>query len=490
MWRPPAAAAANLALAALMLAALLVRTRELDQGIVRFHPTRHYRSAVLARACYYDHAPDVPEWAKRVGDANRGMQQAGEPPIMEWLACGAYLAIGHENVMIPRLFAVIIWVLGAIPLFGLARRLSSESGALIAAALYLFLPYGIVASRNFQPDQLMTVASVTAILALVRHHDNLSRRSVSEGGRFVAAAAVGIAGLIKPMSVFLTVPVALVLARPIAVTAAGMIVPALYYGYSAVAGSLVQDQMRMRFEPHLIPTPFFYGGMWRMISRVETVPLFLLALVAIFAARDRLTRWILGALFAGYAMFAVAFTYHMPTHDYYHLPYIAVTALGVGALFARVAGSSRLWSAAALALATTIAVSGSILAWPRLHTDNAAQYQRMYEEIGALAEHDTKALFLDTEYGFAMMYHGEISGDSWPNVDDLAAEKIDGRPEIDAEARFVRDYEKWNPSFFIVTDLGSLAAEKDLQQMLDRRATPVRITDQYRVYKFDGSVAR
>ena len=94
----------------------------------------------------------------------------------------------------------------------------------------------------------------------------------------------------------------------------------------------------------------------------------------------------------------------------------------------------------------------------------------MYEEIGELTAHDTRALFLDTEYGYALMYHGQISGDSWPNRDDLAAEAIDGRPAVDAETRYVRDYADWGPRYFVVTDLGSLEASPDLQEMLERRA--------------------
>jgi hypothetical protein len=480
----------SIALAAMMLLALLVCARELGEDIVRFHPTRHYRSAVLARACYYDHASGIPDQKKRVADANREMQQAGEPPIMEWLACGAYLAAGREDVIMPRALAVLIWVSGAIPLFMLAARLSSRSGALIAASLYLFLPYAIVASRNFQPDQLMTVASIVAILALVRHHDQPGP------ARFVAAAAaVAAAGLIKPMSVFLTVPVLVVLAcirdepirsriaHAVGLLVMAMLLPVAFYGYSAAAGSLFQDQMRMRFEPHLLATPFFRDGMLRMMSRVETLPLLALAIIAIGAASDRLARRVLAALFAGYALFAVVFTYHMPTHDYYHLPYIGVTALGVGALFARVAG--RVPAAAVVGLCAIIAVAGSIVAWPRLHVPDAPAFARIYKEIGQLVAHDTKVLFLDAEYGFAMMYHAEISGDSWPNRDDLAAEAIDGRPAIDAETRFARDYEAWHPSYFIVTDLGALAAAPDLQAMLAARATPVGITDRYRVYRFN-----
>jgi hypothetical protein len=256
-----------------------------------------------------------------------------------------------------------------------------------------------------------------------------------------------------------------------------------YYGYSAVAGSLVRDQMRMRFEPHLLGTAFFWGGLARMVSRVETIPLLVLALAASFLASDRIARLVMAALLAGYAAFAVIFTYHMPTHDYYHLPYIAVVSLGVAMLIARV--EQRLPSAAVLTLCAGIAIAGSVSARPRLHVENAAAFATMYKEIGDLAEHDVKALFLDSEYGFALMYHGEISGDSWPNRDDLAAEAFDGRPIVDAETRFDRDYQGWEPGYFIVTDLASLNASPDLQRLLDRRASPIRITDRYRVYRFN-----
>mgnify|MGYP006268956145 FL=1 len=476
-----------------MLLGLVVRLHEITQPIVRFHPTRHYRSAVLARACYYDIAPGIPEWARKVADANRGMQQAGEPPLMEWAACGAYLALGHEDIVIPRVLAILIWLSGAIPVWLIARRLASPTAAALAACLHLFMPYGIIASRNFQPDPLMTVASLWAIYALLRHHDEPTRLRFA-----VAGLAVGAAGLIKPMSVFITVPVLgmLALIEPLPwkqriqagaeLLLVSMLAPLLFYGYSATMGSLVQDQMKMRFEPQLISTPFFWNGLGRMISRAETVPLFLVALLGAAIARDRVARWVLAGLFVGWAMFAVAFTYHFPTHDYYHLPYLPVVAVGAALVLARVESfvpsAARVGGATVLCLAT-IGV-GTLQAWPRLHEDNADRFAQVYKDVGELAEHETRVLFLDTEYGFAMMYHAEISGDSWPNVDDLAAEAIDGRAKISAEARFVRDYEDWGPTYFIVTDMRSLRDEKDLQEMLAKRATPVRFTSDYQVYKF------
>ena len=477
-----------------MFAALAVRTRELDQPVVRFHPTRHYRSAVLARACYYDHASGIPASAKAVADANRVMQPVGEPPVMEWLACAAYLAGGAENILIPRTIAVLVWVAGAIPVSLIAVRVASPTAAIVASALYLFLPYSIVASRNFQPDGLMTLASLWAMLALLRYRDDPRRSRL-----IVAATLIGIAGLIKPMSIFLTIPTVVAVAafpagartrrsivRASALVAGGLLPPLLYYGAEALTGTLVQDQMRMRFEPHLIATPFFWRGLITMAARVETLPLLGLTVIGMFVAPDRLARRLLAALLAGYASFAMAFTYHMPTHDYYHLPYVAVVALGVAVVFARCERivSSRTAELLALVLATVIAVVGSRIAWPRLHVDDADHLARMYEEIGALTDHDTRALFLDTEYGYALMYHGQISGDAWPNRDDLAAEAIDGRPAVDADTRYARDFEGWGPNYFVVTDLGSFDASPDLATMLDRHATPVRITNQYRVYRF------
>ncbi len=241
----------------------------------------------------------------------------------------------------------------------------------------------------------------------------------------------------------------------------GMLAPLIFYGNSALRGSLVQDQMKMRFEPQLMGSMFFWGGLSRMISRVETWPLFILAVIGAVVARERAARALLAALFIGYFAFAVAFTYHMPTHDYYHLPFLPVIAIGVAVLFARLeAFVPRIaGTAAALALGAITLVVGTRTAWPRMEFPDAATYAQMYRDVGEVAEHDTHVLFLDPEYGFSMMYHAEVSGDSWPNVDDLAAEAIDGRAPINADARFERDYAWASPTYFIVTDLDSLAQE-------------------------------
>jgi Dolichyl-phosphate-mannose-protein mannosyltransferase len=483
--------------AVVLAAALAIRLHEIDQPLVTFRAIRHYRSAIIARDFYYHATSGIAPQMLLVADANRAIQQAGEPPLMELLACLTYLVLGHENTAWPRAYAATAWVLGAIPLYFLGLRVGSRRASLIACALFLFLPYGIIASRNFQPDAVMTLASLCALLALIRYAEQ-----PEPPRRAAAIALVGLALLIKPMSLFLTVPVliGLHLARGkkprlalggLIITLALCFIPAgLYYGYAAIFGNFVKDQMQTRFVPNLMLTSFFWFGLLTQVRRVFTWPIFVIGLIGSVLAPSRLARVLMACLWIGYAAFAVAFTYHMPTHDYYHWPYIAVVALGVAALFARIEQTlaaslpARVMDALVLTTGLVIAVLGTRAAWPRLEVRGAADELARYREIGELAHHDTRVLFLDPEYGYPLMYHAEVAGDTWPNQDDVNAERLGGRPPIDANARFERDYEGFNPHYFVVTDLDSFDAQTDLQALLKERATLIHQVPHYRVYKF------
>jgi len=465
----------------------------LDQPLLSFHPTRQFRSAIIARACFVERA-DVPEWSRQVARANRAMQPAGEPPLLEWLACVAYGAVGQERLAIPRLLSVVAWVLGALPLFALARRFAGATGAAVALSTYLFVPYGVVASRAFQPDALMTSAALFAMLAIARYFEHQSRRRL-----FMAATAIAAAAVIKPMSVFLTVPAiagvafadgslrALLRRSTWAVMVFGLLPAALVYGYSAVFGTLARDQMHLRFVPTLIPTAFFWEGLWTQIGRVLGPTLFAVAVVGTVLA-DRRARVELAALWVGYLAFAIVFTYHMPTHDYYHLPYIALAALACAALVATLQrhlearGFASLGYAIALGAIVLVVSAGAVRALRQLAIDDRGAIT-MYEEIGALAEHHRRVLFLDTAYGYPLMYHGQVAGDSWPSSDDVAAEGLGGASAISAEERFARDFADYAPAFFIVTDLRSLGEQLDLQRWLGANAEVVRQTSKYHVYR-------
>lgn len=489
---------ANVLLAVLVAGGLGIRVHRIDEPLMSFHPTRQYRSAIIARSCYYDVNPSVPAWSRDVAQANRKMQPQAELPLMEWLACAGYSLVGRETFAVPGVLAVTWWVLGVLPLYRLSLRLTSAASALAGVAVYLFLPYGIVASRSFQPDGLMTMCALWTTLQVVRYYEDPTPRRL-----FAAALLIALSTLVKPMSIFFTLAALAgvsIAARgwrrawtsPDFYTLAGLgLLPAaVYYGSAALFGQFSKDQLRLRFVPDLLGSSFFWRGWLTQIRRVFGVPLLVAALAGVPLARPGLSRNLQAGLWIGYVLFAIAFTYHMPTHDYYHLPFIAAVALGiatcVGRLESFLLGYVGRPAAASFALvvALVVAVAGSAIAWPHLNQPAIAKTTGRYEEIGELAGHDLNVLFLDLEYGYPLMYHGHVSGDAWPTMDDLAAESLGGTAPIDADTRFARDYADFGPRYFVVTDLASFDAQPDLQRLLERRATLVKKTAAYRVYRF------
>jgi dolichyl-phosphate-mannose-protein mannosyltransferase len=482
-----------------ILGGSLVRLPGLADPILTFHPTRQYRSAIIARACYYDDRPDVPPEVRRVARANRAMQPAGEPPLLEWVSCAAWRAAGRESLAVPRTLSAAVWVLGAVPLALTLRRAVSAGAALVGMAIYLFAPYGIIASRAFQPDPLMTSCCLCAIWLLVRNHECASGRALA-----AASIAVAVTLVVKPMSLFLVVPAAFGLAvarsgvagaasdrRLIAQLTLGLLPATILYGYSTIFGTLARDQWQMRFVPSLLVTRFFWAGWARQIARVFGPPLLVTGVAGAVLGRQLWMRAMLAGLWLGYAAFAVGFTYHMPTHDYYHLPFLPIAALGAAVVVDRLLARAASWNAQlpresiAVVMAGLVAVSGSLSVWPRLTTESARQLDD-YDQIGELCGHDARVLFLDHEYGYPLMYHSGISGDAWPSSDDLAAEALGGEKPVSAAERFTRDFEGYDPHYFVATDLSSLDAQPDLQALLQERTTLVASTPTYRIYRFKG----
>src|SRR5215213_3014200 len=52
-----------------------------------------------------------------------------------------------------------------------AKRLFSPRAAVVPTAFYLLTPYGILASRSFQPDPLMIMALLISIFTILRYYE-------------------------------------------------------------------------------------------------------------------------------------------------------------------------------------------------------------------------------------------------------------------------------------------------------------------------------
>ena len=202
-----------LAVLAIVIAgvALAARWNHVNASPFDFAEARQLQDATLARGYYVLHLSAAPDWQRRVMRARLREAQPIELPILPYAAAISFRLAGGEHLWIPRLLSSLFWILGALFLYLLARRFTHGWAALLGVAVYLFLPFPLVASTSFQPDPLMVMLIVASILATVRHHERPTRQ------RLGVALAVSAAGVfIKPgIPAFFTLPTfaALAIAR-------------------------------------------------------------------------------------------------------------------------------------------------------------------------------------------------------------------------------------------------------------------------------------
>ena len=135
----------------ILLAGLAARLPHLDEPPLRFHATRQYWSALVARGLYVDHMRGRPP-AELAAARAAAPSVWIEPPVMEYLAVFGYRLAGRETLAIPRFIAVLWWTAGGLALWWLAAQLFSSAAAPAAAlTMMMFLPFSIRASSRSSP---------------------------------------------------------------------------------------------------------------------------------------------------------------------------------------------------------------------------------------------------------------------------------------------------------------------------------------------------
>ncbi len=471
----------SLLVAALFILALLVRLPNLNQPPLDFHATRQYRSLIIARGYYDQTRQDLPNWQREVAALNQERQGILEPPLMEFLVSGLYRLVGSEQYWIPKFLSVLYWLAGAFFLYKIACRLAGENAALFSSAFYLFLPFGILASRSFQPDPLMVMLMLASILAMLRQQERPSRLGWLAASLLSAAAV-----FVKPVSLFvLCVTFILLTAQKhglrrtlrspgvvlfLAITLLPAILFYVVYGMMISAG--LQEQARSSFMPQLLLTPFFWRGWFENIQAVIGIPALVLSLLGLMLFRQGLPRLVILGLWAGYVTFCLVFDYHIATHDYYHLQIVPIAALSLGpvasVVYERLLELNRGWFwrtaiAAALMLGLVFALYA---ARPDLMDRGSQTTVQVAAQVGELVHHSPDTVFLASDYGLSLEYHGELSGQPWPLVSDLQWEQLAGQPSPAARERFQEWFAAAHPNYFIIMDLRELDQQQDLKAFL------------------------
>ena len=187
----------NLTLFFLFAFGFILRLYDLTDPPLDFHPTRQLRSAIIARGMYYRNLSAAPDWQRQRAAEQLAGFNLIEPPIFESIVALSYRLIGSDPVWVARIFAALFWLVGGIALYSLAARMTSVDGGVVALAYYLFVPFGVIASRSFQPDPLMVMLILLAVWAVYRWY-----RRPGWIEAILAGCLVGLALFVKAVAIF------------------------------------------------------------------------------------------------------------------------------------------------------------------------------------------------------------------------------------------------------------------------------------------------
>lgn len=493
-------AARKIALLIVFVLGIAIRLYDLTDLPLEFHSTRQLLSALKARGMYYETRADVPPEERAFAIQQWKFRASVEPELFERIAAWTYQFTG-EKVWIARIYSSAFWAIGGIFLYLLARRLTSEDGAVAAAALYLFLPYAIIASRSFQPDPLMTMLIVMFLWAVWEWSSCFTAKSAENAkGEEKSLRDLGVlrgskcswffaalAGLFGGLAIFVKFPAAFfvvggglgaalsrgsvkeALKNPQVYVMAllGILPGAGYLIYGVFMAGYLGQQFGGRFIPALFLSPSYYLGWLNMLNLVLGGFVLTAALLGLFFFDKEKRRFLLG-LWAGYALFGLYFNYHISTHDYYSLPLIPVAALSIAPLAdSLLAKLAQLTQSRPARLTSFFFLVIGLLAvtWNTRSQLNAVDYRpeaALWAEIARRTDGYNLA-GLTQDYGARLAYWGWRNITSWPSYGDLRyADERGGNRDL--EEQFAEIAGK--KDLFLVTDFYDLNRQPFLKEKL------------------------
>ncbi|MEI6290409.1 MAG: glycosyltransferase family 39 protein [Chloroflexota bacterium] len=497
-------------LISVFLLAGAVRFYDLTDLPLDFAPTRQLFSALKARGMYYDSLPassSIPEWQREMAVRQWKSIQEIEPPVIENLTAFTYRFTG-EYLWIARVYSSLFWVFSGIAIFLAAQEMIGTNGAVISLLFYLFLPYGVIASRTFQPDPLMVSLISSAIWANF-HWAN--HRDDKNGKPWLRAASAGIltglAIFVKNVSVFPLAMglIALVIEQHLhnipenikdsravkfwltagkflsnvikdtqvwAVAGLSILPSALYIIYGLFVSGFLGQQFAFRFFPQLWPDPGFYLRWLGMIEGVIGFGTLAAGILGLFLVKGRV-KALLNGLWLGYFIYGMTFAYHITTHDYYQLLLIPIAAVSLAPMadyfFETIetritAGKSKKFTKIILAGLVILVVS--IQVWNvrvTLYRNDWRKDEKFWVSLGEKLGNNGPVLTVAQDYGYRLAYWGWQEVDSWYDSGDLELRYLDGR-NIDLMKRFKE--QSAGKHYLVVTQLSKLANQKEIKNYI------------------------
>ena len=424
---------------------------------------------------------------------------------METLTALGYRILGGTHFWIPRLLSSIWWLVGAIFLYLIARRLAGPDpeAAVVSTAFYLFLPFGVAASRSFQPESLMIASLLASLYLIVRYYQQPSTLHLLAAA-IVSAFAIFVKGitLFPILGAFLVAGVSdcesrrVIFRKETLLFGIALLPTISFYLYAIFVSHSLRSVARGNILPQLLAEPRFWRGWVAEIGTVVGYTPVAAALVGTLLFRIGIPRGVVLGLWGGYGLFGMVFTYTVHTHDYWNVMIVPIVALAIGPPVALVIRAVRrrnvlwVWRAALAAIVfgalLFLAAAARPSPLPRSLEDKVAVAHR----IGTLVNHSTRTIFLSPDYGLPLEYHGDLSGVPWPIASDLEWEGLAGVRRLSIQERLKKLVQKDPADYFIILSYEEYDKQRDLKAFLERRFPVVARSEDYLIFRLEGSAAQ
>jgi 4-amino-4-deoxy-L-arabinose transferase-like glycosyltransferase len=426
---------------------------------------------------YYSSLDDVPAWQKETAIEAWRSKPTIEPQIFEAITAITYKVVGQEVIWIPRIYSSLFWLIGGFGLYLLARELGGVDGAVVTLIFFVFMPFGIIASRSFQPDPFMIMWVTLAWLAFI-----LWRKTSSWKHAILTGAFAGAAMLVKSVAVFMLLGGMLVVVlvdlgikktiRNGQVWVIGLMsgLPVGIYTLHGVLTLGLEKQFQGRFFPELLLDPGHYVRWVSEMMAIVGYSGLIIGLIGIFIFRNASHQAFLLGLWCGYVVYGLVFPYHFLTHNYYHLPLIPLVALSItpvaDSLFNRISDLHlRWWSKAGVILVILFGILLQI--WDvrvELAKNDYRHEPKYWEDVASKVNHKANIVALTQDYGDRITYYGWHQVNNWPETAHLAYRELRGGKPLEFGEWFQE--QTLGMDYFLVTRLKELDRQPELKNEL------------------------
>lgn len=490
----------------IILLGVLAHGYKLGNPLFDKHPFRQFDTAAVAHN-YYDSGmsflyPQV-DWR----GSSEGYVEV-EFPAYNYVTATLFHVFG-PRAWVGRVVSTLCYVLSALLLFLLVRRTFDDRAALFAVLFYSLLPLTLFHTRTFQPDGLLALGSIAAVYFFWAWTDDGLWWQLG-----LAWLGVTVAALIKPPSLYLAIPITYlgirafglrVFAKPIlwGFVAAVLIPVFLWYyhsyhlwiDYGNTFGIIGTTPQRGIWSP--LDSQWLSLGK-KLAERLvfsHATPLGILFLAVGFLSwpggRSRVLLWWL----AGFAVFVLYLPRAHMGHDYYQLPiaFVVMAYMGYGVTLLLDRGVFSRWVIAGIIAVMMASSVYTIRPWYRI---GPGDRERLVfgAKLAEVTERNDLIVIArprpgEEELEPAIYRHRTADGERLyvDPVDFYNADR-DGWSLHDHQAtperieRLRLDGAKYFATFF-----PSQIFERypELLEALERRYSPVEITDRWAIYRLD-----